>query len=253
MSQEVEARIARDRRYFESLKHKYVGQRGFVIGNGPSLKIDDLDRLRGEICIASNKIFLAFDQTDWRPSFFTVADPLVWDKIKDIVGESIPTVIIPHYLPDCEACTAEVKTVRCLGNAPDLAAGTDEVLFSDDFSVGSFGGYTVTYENIQLAVHLGLNPIYIIGCDHYYEGERDVVANQTVAAPPTSNHFVKDYRAPGEIVYAAPIEQMNQSYAMAHRFAAARGVSLMNATRGGFLEAFPRVDFDEVVSSAGSR
>ena len=32
------------------------------------------------------------------------------------------------------------------------------------------GGRTITLAtNIQIAVHLGLNPIYLIGyCDHYY-------------------------------------------------------------------------------------
>jgi hypothetical protein len=137
-------------------------------------------------------------------------------------------------------------------NAPDLAAGTDEILFSDDFTHGSYGGYTVTYENLQLAVHLGLNPIYIIGCDHNYKGEKDIMANQMIAAPATSNHFVKNYLEPGEITYAAAVEQMNQSYMMAHKFANARGISLMNATRGGFLEAFPRVNFDDIVPATKS-
>ncbi len=249
LHREMEQRISRDRDYFASIKGKFAGQRGFVIGNGPSLKIADLDRLQGEVCIASNKIYLAFDQTAWRPGFFTIADPLVWEKIKDTLGSHIPTVIIPQYLPDHPHCTAEVKTFRSIGNAADLSAKTDEILFSDDFTKGSYGGYTVTYENIQLAVHLGLNPIYIIGCDHFYAGEKDVVANQTIAAPSGSNHFVKNYREPGEIVNVAPVEQMNQSYLMAHKFATARGITLMNATRGGFLEIFPRADFDMITAA----
>lgn len=252
LHREMEKRVSRDREYFASIKGKFAGQRGFVIGNGPSLKIENLDRLQGEICIASNKIYLAFETTNWRPSFYTVADPLVWDKINDIVGEMIPTVVIPQYLPNHPACTADVKTFRSIGNAPDLAAGTDKILFSDDFTHGSYGGYTVTYENLQLAVHLGLNPIYIIGCDHSYEGEKVVMANQMIASPATSNHFVKNYLDPGEMVYAAAIEQMNQSYMMAHKFANARGISLMNATRGGFLEAFPRVNFDDIVPATKS-
>jgi hypothetical protein len=252
LSQELETKSVSNIDYFDSLKNKYAGQRGFVIGNGPSLKIADLERLQGEVCIASNKIYLAFEKTNWRPSFHTIADPLLWEKVKDSLGEMVPTVLIPHYLSESQTSTGDVKTFRFLGNASDPAAGTDKILFSDDFTIGCFGGYTVTYENLQLAVHLGLNPIYIIGCDHYYEGEKDVVPDQKIAAPSTSNHFVENYRDPGEIVYVAPIERMNRSYAIAHQFATVHGISILNATRGGFLEAFPRVNFDEIVPTAKS-
>lgn len=250
---EMETRISRDSAYFASIKNKFAGQRGFVIGNGPSLKIKDLDRLQGEICIASNKIYLAFGETDWRPSFYTIVDSLVWEKIRAVVGDHVGTVIVPDYLPHYPACSADVKTFRIIANAPDMSPHADKLLFSDDFTTGSYGGYTVTYENIQLAVHLGLDPIYIIGCDHHYEGEKDIVKNQTISAPSTSNHFVKNYRQPGEIVNVALIEKMNKSYSIAHDFATSQGITLMNATRGGFLEAFPRIDFDKITTTAVSR
>jgi len=48
----------RSRRYWASVKGRYAGRRGFVIGNGPSLKAADLELLRDEVCIASNKIYL---------------------------------------------------------------------------------------------------------------------------------------------------------------------------------------------------
>ena len=68
--------------HFRSLKGKYAGRRGFVIGNGPSLCIDDLARLTDEITVASNQIYLAFDKTPWRPTFYTIEDAVLWDKIR---------------------------------------------------------------------------------------------------------------------------------------------------------------------------
>jgi len=45
-----------DKAYWDSLKDIHKGQRGFIIGNGPSLQMSDLDLLVGDVSIASNKI-----------------------------------------------------------------------------------------------------------------------------------------------------------------------------------------------------
>ena len=37
-------------------KNRYPGQRCFILGNGPSLTINDLNWLKGEITFASNRI-----------------------------------------------------------------------------------------------------------------------------------------------------------------------------------------------------
>lgn len=59
------------------LKDLHRGRRAVVVGNGPSLKISDLDRLKDEITFASNRIFLAFGETEWRPTYYTMCDAVV--------------------------------------------------------------------------------------------------------------------------------------------------------------------------------
>jgi hypothetical protein len=65
-----------DERLF-ALKDRHKGRRGVVCGSGPSLQIEDLVRLKDDITFASNRIFLAFDQTGWRPSYYTMCDAVV--------------------------------------------------------------------------------------------------------------------------------------------------------------------------------
>jgi hypothetical protein len=48
-------------RQIRQFRNRHPGERCFIIGNGPSLAIDDLDRLRSKTTFASNKIYLAFD------------------------------------------------------------------------------------------------------------------------------------------------------------------------------------------------
>jgi hypothetical protein len=236
-------RVRRSKAYFDCIKNKHAGRRGFVIGNGPSLQIKDLEKLVNEVTIASNKVYLAFDATSWRPDYFTVVDRLVWEKVQSDLAPLQLSPIIPSYLHELQSPS---QTVRHLGSAADAYLADRTINFSDDLSNGMFGGYTVTFQNLQLAVHLGLNPIYIIGCDHFYSGEAGIEQGKPTTHKSKSNHFLPNYRAVGEIVNPAPIEKMNAAYAVAATYAKQNGIQIFNATRGGHLDAFPRTDFDAI-------
>lgn len=232
-----------DRSYWRGLKDRYKGQAGFVIGNGPSLKIEDLTEIKkhGFVSIASNKIYLAFDQTDWRPNIYTIADNLVWEKIKDAVHDDIEIVHIASTLNKIGAN----RPVRYWNTLDNNYSGKPS-FFASDISKGMNTGATITYENLQIAVYTGLNPIYIIGCDHFYEGEDSYENGVMIEQSDKQTHFIKGYRTPGEVVWAAPIKKMNIAYATAKKYADISGLKIYNATRGGHLEEFERVNIDEV-------
>lgn len=231
--------------YFRRLKGAYTGRRGFVIGNGPSLTPADLDRIQGEISIASNKIYLIFERTRWRPTFHTMIDPLVIEKI----GGEIHQHVESTHLPDIYASMVPKCRQHCYG-INDFVRGpaSEGPLFSADLTKGVWCGYTVTYDNLQFAAHLGLNPIYILGCDHYYQGEHNVTANVVTRAT-ANNHFDPRYRSPGEVVNPAPVAEMTNAYEHAAEFGRRHGIQIFNATRGGHLEVFPRTELERVVTS----
>lgn len=234
-----------DKDYWESLRGLHAGRRGFVIGNGPSLKLEDLERLRGDITIASNKIYLAFDQLTWRPTYYSVADPILWPKIKDEVPKHIdlihmPSSYNPHELP------CPVRRWTAVGGADDPPP--DARHFSADLTRGIYVASTVTYMNIQLAAHLGLDPIYLIGCDHNYPGETYSHAKKAVEAH-EHHHFIKGYRRKGELVLPADIGAMDNAFYCARLFADAHGLGIFNATRGGHLEIFERADLDGLLAN----
>lgn len=232
----------------KELYRLHKGKRGFVIGNGPSLQTADLSRLKNEITIASNKIYLAFNATDWRPTYTTVCDNLVWAKVHKLAHEHYDTVYHPSSL-DASECKANCVAYKYLGNAAILGSDHRPHAFSDDLTVGAYGGYTVTFDNLQLAAHLGLNPIYLIGCDHYYQGEHNITPGKPVAAG-AQNHFSPAYRSPGEQVNPAPVSLMTAAYRVAQSYAEHTGIKIINATRGGFLDIFPREDLDAVLSDS---
>lgn len=230
--------------YWFDSRNKYQGKPCWVIGNGPSLSMGDLERLQGQISIASNRIHLAFSETKWRPTFVTCIDDLVVDKHKSELLEKYDRIHVPSYMFRKFGKHEKIVYWRCLGNASREISS--EALFSNDATNGLYGGHTVTFENLQLAAHLGCNPIYILGCDHYYQAEKNVKADQPVPSL-AQNHFHPAYRQEGELVNPAPIEEMNKAYGEARKWGDQNGVQILNATRGGHLDIFLRVDFDAVV------
>ena len=93
----------------------------------------------------------------------------------------------------------------------------------------------------------GKNPIYLVGCDLYkYRGPNDV----------DINHFDSDYcsykiKNGREIVPPEAWDRLNDRLIRAHRIAMdsalAMGITIYNATVGGDLEVYPRVDINEVL------
>jgi hypothetical protein len=231
--------------YFKSLLSRHAGKRGFVIGNGPSLRIDDLTCLarHQEISIASNKVFLAFDRTPWRPDYFTIADILLWKKLRREIHQRVPLVHLPDNFGLAEA-RCLTRRWQYIGLAGEN--GGPQTDFSGDVTRGIYGGCSVTFDNLQLAVHLGLNPIYLIGCDHYYHGEEGAQRDVPISAGTVCNHFLPNYREPGETVNPAPLDLMERAYHHARRFAENHGIQIRNATRGGRLEVFERTDFESL-------
>ena len=64
------------------------------------------------------------------------------------------------------------------------------------------GGYLVRAQLplITCSLLLGLSPIYLIGCDHFYSGEQNVTRDKPVEVKDQINHFHKKYRTKGELV-----------------------------------------------------
>src|SRR5690242_15309754 len=83
-----------DSRYTESMRrlracqNQYAGKRCFVVGNGPSLKKTDFSLLENEITFATNRIYLAFDQLKWRPSYYVCSNDLIVEQCAKEIGRA---------------------------------------------------------------------------------------------------------------------------------------------------------------------
>jgi hypothetical protein len=243
------------------LQDIHCGQRGFIIGNGPSLKIHDLDRLPNEITFSSNKIYLAFNETKWRPTYYTVCDQLVAANNAPNINSVDSTKLFP----------VTIKTFQCdIGNGfwygerfenkfvselqEKNRQGTD-LFFSRDIRFGLHGGYSVIYHQLQLAFFMGIREAYLLGVDFHFSlpGKSAVderftssVYRDALEGTGEINHFHPDYRKPGEKWSMPRLDLQECAFKTAGSVFAAEGGFLKNASRKSALTVLPRADFDQL-------
>lgn len=215
----------------EQFKNCHKGQRCFIIGNGPSLTIEDLQTIHKnkEICFGLNQIHVLYGKTEWRPNYLCVCD---------YMG-------IIHYYPeiiknnDCIKFIADKKDIYRNEQTKneflfyENFESKDSHLtpnFSFDITKGIYSGSTVAYIALQICVYMGFSEIYLLGMDCSNWGK----------------HFGEGYLNK-DVPYAAPpTQRIFSGYREAENLSRENNFRIFNATRGGALEVFERVDFDQL-------
>lgn len=247
-----------------ALKGKYGGNRCFIMGNGPSLNDTPLELLGGEHVWGVNKCHLLYERIAWRPSFFTSVDrrvaPSILPEIRRQVDKLPDTLFfLPEFLLEhgCWEPRDNLYFFHEIGQKPER--GPDGY-FSEVCHAYVRVPNTVIITCLQLAVYLGFNPIYLIGCDTRFvmppgfsQGEGEVFDpgtgktvggyNLVMKAREDINHFDPRYFRPGDPWTAPNIEGQMHAYALVKEKCDALGVSVVNATVGGDLDVFPRIEF----------
>jgi hypothetical protein len=218
-------------------KDRHKGEKCFIVATGPSLRMEDLDILKqyGERSIGVNRIYLAFEQTQWRPDYYIVCDMYCIEESEDEIKRiSVENKFVADTYPKFWEHEVPDNIYKYHGHF----SYTENRLpaFSDDITCGMYQCGTVTYDALQLAVYLGFRKIYLLGVD--FDFSADYKAK--------SNHFTDNYYSEKSRTAYFERELQMKAYLAAKEYAEAHGIKIYNATRGGKLEVFERVDFDSL-------
>jgi len=225
-----------------NLKGLHTGKRAFIICNGPSLSSTDLDKIadNNDLSFACNKIENILSTTSWRPTYYAVFDETYQYTLLKMIN-AIPAEL-KFFRESSFYVTRNVDGKKAFVHADGSKSLLDNCKFSNDVSKVIYTVGTTTYSLFQLAVHMGIKELYIIGCDNSYA--REISKDGTIRKTGRKSYFsaadMNDQQA------AASVWQMNIAYEYARTYADTQGIRIYNATRGGYLEAFERVDFDSL-------
>lgn len=131
-----------------------------VVGNGPSLKRTELDKI-DMVSIGMNKINLLFDKTTWRPDIITCVNGLVTRQNAKFFNSTDIILVLP-----ARAWYLGVKKRRNVLFVKAIDSGE----FRNDIQNGvGYSGATVTFTALQIAAYLRPKSVNIVGVDHNFK------------------------------------------------------------------------------------
>ena len=117
--------------------------------------------------------------------------------------------------------------------------------FSSDVRRRVWEGATVTNVALQIAFHMGFQQVILIGVDHDFTSKGD--ANKTVVSQGDDpNHFAPDYFGKGYKWQLPDLDTSEIGYAFAREAYQKAGREVLDATVGGKLTLFPKVDYNSL-------
>lgn len=225
-------------------RNKHDGETCFIVGNGPSLSPDDLEVLHKNNIptFGFNRIFLMFEKTSWRPTYYISQDEkMLKNCVKQVNEMKLPYKFIP------------LQWKYYFGINIDKALyfnmekyGSEKIEIFGDFANVVENSNTVAYTAAQLAAYMGFKKIYLIGVDHSFS----VVKNdkgEIIRDENAKDYFTDAYNTDKNELYIPNLDASTRTFLKMKKNCDANGIEVYNATRGGKLEVFPRVDFDKVI------
>lgn len=196
-----------------------------VVGNGESLKVTPLEKIKHP-AFAVNRIHKIYPHTSWRPDYYVRVEPVDLERDNEKVVQDFQEECRLHVRLG-EQCTFPKIWKEWLGEYPNVTYRSTCRHFSRKRVPGGwhlpmlcdYG--TVITAAIQEAVIRGFTEIVLVGCDL------------------TGEHFSPDY---GQAAIQTGL--WRTAHEIAKRESDTMGISIYNATIGGSLEVYPRVNLE---------
>lgn len=240
----------------------HQGKRCFILATGPSIKKQDLKPLKNEFCIALSNFFVHPDFQSIKPQYYCIApyhlpiseegyiawvreiDAFLDEKITFFFGANDYWRIERTGIKKRRSYVPFFRVNS--QNAPDS--------FSPDLTRKVMSPITVVIMGLQIAMYLGFQEIYLLGCDHDY-----------ILHYGESSHFYQEkehslVRAGyNEWDEASIYSQMKwyihlwEDYQYLNEIAKKNKIKIYNATEGGLLDVFPWVILTDILSSQSDK
>ncbi len=217
-------------------KNVHLGERCFILGNGPSLKKTDLAKLKGEFTFGLNRIYLLFDTIGFSTTYYVCANRLVLLQFKNEIAQrvAVPKFTVWEHF-DIAADIPKMHFIyrhNCAGFYPDITKGI-------------WGGTTVTYVAMQIAYYMGFREVILIGVDHSFSTQGKPHTKITSVGD-DPNHFAPDYFGKGIQWQLPDLDTSEYAYSLAKQYYDKSGRTIRDATIGGKLQVFPKIAYKDL-------
>lgn len=234
--------------------------RCFIIGNGPSLRKHNLTFLKNEITFTVNAFWKHSIIKEWQPTYYCFADPIYFDrsdamndffyKLSSNIKNS--TFFIPHY----SKIIIEKRELLPISKTFFIAF-RNELSMTSPSEIDLTGYLPKVINVVQLAIiialYMGCTPIYLIGVDHDWLSHRS--NDRHFYTGTDVNNHKKISGSLANEPYKITIEKVLKlwrGYENLSRYSTKRDIEIINASKGGFLDVFKRIDYDSIFNKKGT-
>lgn len=230
-------------------------ERCFIIGNGPSIRQQDLTRLRDEITFVTNWFILHEHFDRLKINYYCASDPNIWRQRK-----GFPELLYSVLDRNREVVKFFEHTAKSVCKSQKLFPGHDVYFIRLDYSKKVYDGFVSLDVSklvchgtsviidfcLPLAYYMGFRKVYLLGCDCDY--------GLAQGADSSPVYFYDYNKYPHPTVSAEVMAKQWEtwgfkSYRIMRDMFEANGRKIYNATLGGKLEVFERVDFERVLDA----
>lgn len=251
------------------LKGKYKGSRCFIIGNGPSLNMLELAKLKNEYVFSMNMITKHRQLEQINPSFHSEIEPIETMSAYSETCEYHPD----NYYKQIEKAFCNLNTILffrydCKDYFDKKGLFKDKQVFylqgSTDFNrdakYSAFSCSDISrpysfmansfYNAICCCSYLGFTDLYLIGFDadyilknsklHFYE-EPEIIYKAGIKP-----YFLSEPKNESNKELARHLYEYLNGLELIKKYFGKKGVRIYNAGVGGFVDTFDRVDFEKL-------
>ena len=253
----------------EQYKNKFKGERCFILGNGPSLKTDDLSLLKNEYVFTVNQSVRLPQFKDIKSNFHFWADENFFkiDKNKPEDMELLDTMLsVSDGNPDIQ-CFFPVQQMQFINHFEiDKHMNvnyfySNQVLYDGydkemDFTKPIPGFGTVVHWCIAMAVYMGFSEIYLLGCDN-----TGIVVNiKSLLRTNDDTDYGYEVSENEKKRLEALLERNNleaylktylltvQDYRRLYKYCSDRNIKLVNCSSQTVIDSVPRKSLTDVLS-----
>ena len=247
----------------EELRDKYKGKRCFIIGNGASIKNQDLSLLADEIVFAVNGFYRYEKYYDAKPDFYCMVDPMLFesdigdfltggiDKIKNAIHK--PAFILPYSAKENVHNNYKWDEWTSIYYIDGPMSFVENYTKEWDITKPVPAPQCVVQVAMLLATFMGFKEIYLLGVE-----QTNIIDDIEAYLGKTAKSYAYDNpdneeEAYFQLVNETPLEltlrgyaRIFQLYREIYNYCIKKGVKVYNCTPKTLINSIPKKDFKSV-------
>lgn len=240
----------------QQLHNRHLGERCFILCNGPSVREHDIRPLRGEVVLSVSCGYLHSDYRCIQPTYHFVPqvtyaslplkETIDWFREMDqSIGGAELFLSTQEWSLVQEHRLFSKRAVHylCMGKS----------CFAKNANLPDLGGIIPGCQSVPImalmaALYMGFRQIYLLGVDHDWFVKKEYKYFYDHGLEYNDPTVSKDGKILTALLDDLPmIHNLWEQYRAIKHIAQAKGVGIYNATRGGMLDEFERVRLEDVV------